>query len=47
MKLVLPPGAPDAGAGSEYGEDMCRPIFEKGRYDGANSMILATLCATF
>jgi hypothetical protein len=47
MKLVLPPGAPDAGAGSEIGEDIYRALLEKARYNGGNSMISATGYARF
>jgi len=50
MKLVLPPGAPDAGAGSEYGDDIYCPLswkMESQSADGGNTMILATGYATF
>src|ERR1051325_4948759 len=45
--LDFPPGASVGGTGgSEYGEDICRPVLEKGCYNGGNSMISATGCAT-
>src|ERR1051325_11929749 len=45
--LDFPPGASVGGTGgSEYGEDICRPVLEKGCYNGGNRMISATGCAT-
>src|ERR1041385_5455416 len=50
MKLVLPPGAPDAGAPSGYGVAitvLLKKLDRKANCDGRNTMLSATPRATF